>query len=590
MKYFRAFPGRDQSYKWLSVLVLFALPLALTSAPQEGASGQQQTPAAPQQPAAAPQQGQPDIAMVPVNLVSPIERAQKDGTALPMSLKDITKLALQSNLDIAIADTNEEVNRQSLIKAHAAWDPYLTASVAASTSNSANTQVTNATTAGYINTRDSANWSFQLNQPLPFYGGTLTMNWGSNRAASNQANDLFSPSYGTNGYVRYTQPLLRNLRIDANRNQIKVVNLDMKMNDSQFKQTLTSTIARIQQSYWNLISVIKSYDIARSSVELARITVANNKRKVEVGTSAPIDVTSSLATQASREVDLITAEERILTAQNNLKQLISNDRNSEIWSKMIVPTDKPDFVDYKIELNDAIDIALKNRPELEQAEINVAKNNLSYELTKNSRRWQVDLNFVLGANGTAGPQSYWPDPNPGNPALAGLPKIAPQFVGSLWTSYKTVFTEGTYNWTVGVSVNIPLKNRSVDSQLAQTRVLRQQLLMNRSKSEQSIIVEIRNAVQALSTAKNRLKTAEVSRQLSEAQLDAENKRYNAGLSQNFLVLQRQNELASAQLSELQAMITYRTAIITLQQAMYTLLDASDVQVAKGSASNVPSLK
>jgi outer membrane protein len=594
MKYSGAFPGRGQSsYKWLSVLTLLIFSLAITSAPRMGAFAQQQTPDPQQagaQPAAASTQAQPEITMVPVNMISPIERAQKDGTALPMSLKDITKLALQSNLDIAIADTNEEVNRQRVISAQAAWDPSISVSAGTGSSNSANTQVTNAASTGYINNRKTADWSFALNQPLPFYGSSVTMSWGSNRAESNQVNQLFSPSYGTSGALRFTQPLWRNLRVDANRNQLKVVNLDVKMNDSQFRQTLTSTIGRIQQAYWNLISVIKSYDIARSSVELARITVANNKRKVEVGTSAPIDVTSSLATQASREVDLISAEERILTSQNNLKQLISNDRNSDIWSKMIVPTDTPDFIDYKIELDQAIDSALKFRPELEQSDINLNKNDLTYQLQANSRKWQVDLNFTLGANGTAGPQSYYPDPYPQNPSLAGQPKIAPQFVGGLVTSYRTVFTQGTYNWNVGFTVNIPLRYRSVDTQLAQTRIAKQQLLMTRNKTEQGIIVEIRNAVQAMNTAKNRLKTAEVSRQLSEAQLDAENKRFNAGLSQNYLVLQRQNELSNAQLSELQAMISYRTAIITLQQAMFTLLDASDVQVAKGSGSNVPSLK
>jgi outer membrane protein len=596
MKHSGAFPGRGISYKWLSVLMLFTISLVLTSVPQAGASAQAQQQAAAQpqaaaqQPAAAPQQAQPEIAMIPVNLVSPIERAEKDGTALPMSLKDITKLALQSNLDIAIADTNEEINRQKVIAAHAVYDPSLSVRASTSSGNSANTQVTNASSTGYINTTKNSSWSLSFSQPLPIWGGSLSASWGSTRRDSNQVNDLFAPSYGTTGSLTYTQPLWRNLKIDSNRNQLRVVNLDVKANDSSFRQTLTATIARIQQAYWNLISVIKSYDIARASVELARITVANNKKKVEIGTSAPIDVTSSLATQASREVDLISAEERILTSQNNLKQLISNDRNAEIWSKMIVPTDKPDFVDYKVELNEAINTALQNRPELEQSDISLTKNDLSYQLQQNSRKWRIDLSATIGAGGTAGPQSYWPDPYPNNPSLAGKAKIAPQFVGGLLTSYKTVFTEGTYNWNIGFTIDIPLRNRSVDTQLAQTRIAKQQLLMNRSKTEQSIIVEIRNAVQALNTAKNRLKTAEVSRQLSEAQLDAENKRFNAGLSQNYLVLQRQNELSSAQLSELQAMITYRTAIITLQQAMFTLLEASDVQVAKGSGKSVPAFK
>ena len=171
--------------------------------------------------------------------------------------------------------------------------------------------------------------------------------------------------------------------------------------------------------------MIRSYDITRKSVELARITVENNRKKVEIGTSPPIDVTSSLATQASREVDLISAEERILSAQNALKQLISSDRNNEIWTKIIVPTDKPDYVDYKIDLNQAIETALKNRPELEQSDINLAKNDLTYNLQTEIKKWASQLDFTIGGNGTAGPQSFTPCPN------RQQPRIAPQFVGGL---------------------------------------------------------------------------------------------------------------------------------------------------------------
>ena len=153
-----------------------------------------------------------------------------------------------------------------------------------------------------------------------------------------------------------------------------------------------------------------------------------------------------------------------------------------------------------------------------------------------------------------------------------------------------MFTEGFTNWQVQFQVTIPLRNRSLDAQLAQQNIQRQQELMNIRKTEQSIQVEIRNALQTLETNRKQVETAGIARKLAEERLDGENKRFDAGLSQNYLVLQRQNELSSAQYSELQALIRYKQAIITLQEAMYTLLEANEFEIAKGSSNNVANLK
>jgi outer membrane protein len=130
----------------------------------------------------------------------------------------------------------------------------------------------------------------------------------------------------------------------------------------------------------------------------------------------------------------------------------------------------------------------------------------------------------------------------------------------------------------------------MDSQLAQTEIARRQLLMNRTKAEQNIIVQIRTAVEALETSRQRVDTARISRQLAQEELVGETQRLDAGLSQNFLVLQRQADLSAAQGAELQALITYKKAIITLQQYMYNLLEANDFEIAKTTGKNAPQSK
>jgi len=501
-------------------------------------------------------------------LMSPIERAEKDGTALRISLRDLTKLALQNNLDIAISETNEALYQQKVIQTAGYYDPTLNVSLQTSRTKSANTNITNKSATGF-NQRDNALWNASLTQYLPT-GGGFTVNLNSNRSDTNQLASLFTPQFQASSQVTFTQPLWRNRRIDSTRSNIKLINLDLKTNDSKFKQSVSSTIAGIQALYWDLVGAIRNFEIKRQSVELARLQVEQNKAKVDIGTLASITVTEAQATQATREIDLIQAKEAIQTNENALRNMISTDRNAQIWHQTIIPSDAPDFQEYEIQLDKAIETALANRPELEQYNLQLQQNDVTRQLQGNLKKWQFDAVGSFGANGTAGPQSY----------TNNNPNMQPQFVGGLFNAYKTLFSEGLLNWSVGFTIQIPLKNRSLDAQLAQTQIARQQLIMNRTKTEQNIIVQVRNAVEAVETSRQRVETAKVSLRLAQEQLEGETERFANGMSQNFQVLQRQADLSAAQGTQLQALIAYKKAIITLQQNMYNLLEASDFEIAK----------
>jgi len=180
------------------------------------------------------------------------------------------------------------------------------------------------------------------------------------------------------------------------------------------------------------------------------------------------------------------------------------------------------------------------------------------------------------------------DPETGN--LVAQPQTPSALVGGIGNAYKTIFTEGFTNWSVGFQVQIPLRNRTLDAQFAQQSIQKRQQLMQRRNTEQSIQVDVRNAVQKLETNRKQVETAKVARQLANEQLEGEEKRFQAGLSQNYLVLQRQNELSQAEYTELQTLINYKKSIITLQKAMYTLLEFNEFEIAKGSSGNVTNLR
>jgi outer membrane protein len=502
---------------------------------------------------------------------SPIERAEQDGTALHISLRDLTKLALQNNLDIAISDTNEELYQQRVMQAYGPYDPALTIGLGVQSTKRPNTNLTNRSTAGNFNKTDFANWNFQFVQNIPT-GGGITATYNNSRSDTNQQFALFSPQYNSSLSVQITQPLIRNFRIDQIRSTIKLANLDTKLNDSQFKQTVTTTIGTIQGMYWDLVGAIQDFQNKRDSVNLARISLDNNTKEVEIGVLAPISITEAKAEMASREVDMIASREAILVAENNLRAVISPDRNAEVWHKVIVPTDTPAFTEYKVDLDHAIDSALRNRPELDQYSIQLEANGINYKLDQNQKKWQVDLVGSFGTVGVAGPQGFDP--------LTGQPLIDPNLIGGIGNANKLLFSGGFVNWFAGFNLQIPLRNRSLSAQLGQLKVQREQLLMNRKNTEQKIVVQVRNAIQDLDTNKQRVETAKVALELAQEQLVGETKRFQAGMSQNFLVLQRQQDLSTAQGTQLQALIAYKKSIIALQQAMYTLLESNDFQIAK----------
>ncbi len=566
MRYFDAFPCRGNRYKLFSILIILCFTLVLTSVPPwvAYAQDQQQTQTA--------QSAQSEIALVPVSLEGPIDRARKDGTSLDLSLRDVIKMALQANLDIAIQETNEANYQQQLISQRAAYDPTLSASFGWRVNKSLN-RVSYDASAQRVNSSISQSWSLQLRKSLPWGGSSFSFNLGGGRSDSNSVANLANPSYSSNYSLSFTQPLLRNFRIDSTRNQLKVLNLNIKSNDIQFKQTVSRTVQQVQQAYWQLVSAISAYDIARRGVITTRTTVEQNKKKVEIGTMAQIEVTSSLASQASREVGLLGAEDRIQQRQNDLKTLLSNDRTAEIWSKTIVPTDTPEVTEYKIDLTTAIETALKNRPELQTTDISLEQNDLSFRLQQNQRKWGVNLSASLSGSSVGVPE--------------GNTYYQPKLWGGVGTSYLYLFNTVPPSYNFSVSLDIPISNRANDAAMAQTKIARSRLIMQRTQTEQSIIVAVRNAVQALNTAKRQIDVSRIGTQLAMAQLDAENKRLEAGLSQNFYVLQAQDRLSQAEADELTAKISYQTAIINLQQAMFTLLEESNINLASDIGRSKP---
>ncbi|HKQ53923.1 MAG TPA: TolC family protein, partial [Pyrinomonadaceae bacterium] len=434
----------------------------------------------------------------------------------------------------------------------------------------------------------------------PKFGGGYRVDFSAIRLTTNNQFAALNPQFPTALTFNYTQPIWRGLRFDNSRRQIEIAKKNLSLTDAQFRQRTIETITQVQRAYWDLVFALRNLQIQRDAVRDARTQLEHNKRLVEEGSLAPIDVVAVEAQVSGFEQSVYSALEDVQRAENNLKNLIAENRQSPFWNVSIIPADSVDLTPPPVNLDEAMNAALANRPELQQStvarEINQIDQRYFHELTKP----QIDLVGSYGVVGLAGALSTSSAVNPFTASslqlrerinqlsvLQGLPPlvdppaqtITPELVGGLGQSLLNLGANRYSNFRVGVQVNLPLRNRTAEGQLGRSLVEGKRIETQREQLEQLIQVDVRNAVQTVRTAESRLRAAASARSASEQQYASEQRRFDAGQSTLFLVLERQTALTTARGNELRAQTDLNKAIAELQRATGNSLQANNVVVS-----------
>ena len=512
------------------------------------------------------------------------DRMRRETPARELSVKDAIRLALVNNLEIAIEDYNEDLNRQNIFRSKGFYDPRLRFQVGWTATENPSRSILDAGQGIPVNTTDQIYFDTSLVQNLP-NGSSLTLNFNNNRFSTNSTFSFMNPSFGSNFSIMLRQPLWRGFRKTQTRRELKLYNLETEISDSQFQQKVSEIVQQVQKQYWELVFAIESYEAIRKSMELAIIQHENNRKRVQIGVMASIEITASRAEVATREQEMIQSEVRIITAQNGLKRHLAPDPTAPIWNLTLIPTQLPQVQDLAITLDEAIARAMERRPELEQNRLLREQVEVDREYYKQDGRPTVDLVASLTNTGRAGEifgSEFVDTDGDGVPdtRLQNVPQPSNPFFGGFGNSWGQVFGFDYINYTLGVSVEIPLRNRANEAERASLLIRDRQLASRLKNQQQMIIVEVRNAYESIATQRKRLEAARVARQLSEAQLEGENKRFQAGLSTNFEVLRYQRDLSQSQVQELRARVDYQQAVTDLEKAMYTIVDSSDIVLAR----------
>jgi len=395
-----------------------------------------------------------------------------------------------------------------------------------------------------------------------------------------------SPSFTLNPFTQgnadfqITQNLLQGFGRPVLGRNIRVSKNNEKVSNLQFKQQVITTVSAVLNLYWDLVSFNADLKARKDELSTAQALFEDNKKQVQIGTLAPIEVTRAEAQVYASEQDLLISQTNLLQQETVLKNAISRNgvANPEIADVHIVPLDTiqvPLQEDIPT-IEQLVQQALAKRIEIAQDKINIDSQQINLKAIRNGLKPTLQLFGELTNNGLAGSANYLA---PGT--------VAPTYLtGGAGTLFGEILRRDYPNYSAGVSLNIPLRNRAAKSDYVTSALEERQAELSLQKAVNQVRVDVQNALIGLRQARVRYDSAVKARILQQQTLDADRKKYTLGASTVFQVVQDQQTLAAAQSTEQQSLANYSHARISFDQALGTTLEVNHVSIDEALAGRV----
>lgn len=639
-------PTRSTFLKPLAlVLVLaLALPSALPVAAQEPAAPQPQPSTAPPPQVRLQDYSKPrshfPLVVAPYigrNVPEPvfantprIEQLMREGT-LYLSMNDAIALALENNLDLAIARYNLAIADTDILRTNAggsvrgvatglvqgtpgggvggfgtgasgagaggtssgaggagtgagglvsstlgagtavdSFDPILSANL---NINHATFPLANTVTTGTSNFQQNtgtANFSYFQG----FSTGTaMTVGFQNQRQATNNQFTTLIPELTSGFRLTLRQHLLAGFGTGPNRRFIRIARNNREISDIGFRNQVTTTVSQIQNIYWDLVNAYEDMKVKERSLALANKTLSDNKKQVEIGTLAPIEITRAESEAATREQELIVSQTNLQLQQLLMKNAISrNLTDPALAAAPVIPTDTMSVPEQEqvVPIQDLITDALGHRPELAQARIDLNNRTINNKAARNALLPTMDLVAWYGGSGLAGQQ---------NPLVpCGGPGLDPCTFTGYSSAFHSAFDASAPDYAVGLNFSIPIRNRAAQADQVRSELEYRQAQMRLQQLQNQVSIEVRNAQYALQQNRARVAAAQKARDLARQSLEAEQKKYALGASTNTLVLQAQRDLAQAESNVVLAMSAYEKSRVELDRVTGLTLDHNGISL------------
>jgi outer membrane protein len=492
---------------------------------------------------------------------------------LPLTLEEASRRALERNTALAVERENVEQAGFAILGARGAYDVFWNADLEwRQHTDPINSAFSGAPGGGLAPEVESVTASTSFSRLLPT-GGTVSLFGGADRSTTDSIFTVLSPAYSSDLGVSLRQPLLRNLSIDPAREAIRVAAADRSASEARLTRVVSDTIREVDAAYWSLVAARRDVVSIESAVSLAEKQLSETKSRIEAGTLGETEIAQPTAERERRKGDLALARQRVAQAENTLKLLVLGDPRDPSWSAEIVPADNPELTTSRPDVDKAVETAFTHRPEVAEAKARWARFEVQVEARRSDVKPRLDLVAAYERRGLAGRL------NPNAIGFSGQPVVVPPALEGAWgRSYGTIADNEFPDASVGVSFSFPIGNRTARANLATAKSALSQATLGVSAQEQQVQAEVRNATFAFDSARQRIEAARAARSAAETQLYAEQERFAVGLSTNFLVLTRQNDLTNARVTETSALTDYRKATTELARAMGVLLEERNIQV------------
>jgi outer membrane protein len=563
-----------------------------------------------------------------------IDQLIHDGK-LMLSLDDAISIALENNLDISLQRFTPYIAQTELLRAKAgavahglgasqqvilgsspqtAFDPVLVvntdwarASIPVNNPLSSGVGIS-ATPFNLIDYNAYANVSYTQG----FHTGTsISVAWDNARSSTNSPDTIFNPAVQSTFAFTIQQPLLNGFGILTNTRYILEAKNTLKVADSQFAQQVIATVSAVQTDYWELVFARENVKVEEAAVAVSQKLYEDNKKQLQIGTMAPLDVLTAESELATDTQNLIVAQTNKLQQETVLLNAITrNPVAPSLRNVEVVPTTPiamPNITE-NLPLMDAVQEAWKKRPEIFQADMNLKNAEIEVKATRNNLLPTLNLvgqysgtglagNSIVQSQTQTGFQADSTAPivdvnglpfNVGNPTAPGIPA----FVGvpvfnttttvkrsGLGTALDQMIQADFPTYSAGLNLVLPIRNRSAQADSARAQIDKRQQELQYRQLQNTIFVSVRNAQIALQQDRAQVAAAEKARILAQQTLDAEQKKYQLGSSTSYQVVLRSRDLTTAQGNELRAKINLIEASVNFDQAVGRTLDVNHITVA-----------
>ena len=480
--------------------------------------------------------------------------AQPNRPVRELRLTDVVQLALEKNLDISVERLNPQAVDLQIAGLRNTFLPVVTSTIG---QRDVYQLPRDQLQGGERVSQATTTFNGAISQNMPWYGGNFALTFNNNKQDSSSSLVRFNPSFTSGLTASYTQPILRGLMIDQQRQQIAITQINREISEETLRATVTQTLANVRNAYWDLVFSRSAVDVAQRALQLADKLVEDNRARVEVGTLAPLDIVQAEAEAANRRQTLAVAEATLQTAELALKRFIVAGTEDPLWRQELQPIDLPSLEPAPADIEGAVRRALERRTDLVNARKNLQSSDISLRFFRNQTLPEVDLVASYGSQGIGG-TFLERSSNFGGQVTNTIP-------GGYGDALRLLRNLDYPTWNLQVNVSYNLFGSQADAQFARARVQKNQSQARLRALELQVATEVTNAALNVQSNLKRVEAAVAARELAEKRLEAEQSKFEVGMTTNFFVVQAQRDLRDAQNAELRALADYRKSLVVFER-------------------------